>query len=59
MLRFESNAVLWFSCHTVPTVPDFFIALFQASDVTAIIQSGLSSWVISLLRLFLLLPIGA
>jgi hypothetical protein len=30
-------AFLCFSCHTIPTVPVFFIALFQTSDPTAII----------------------
>lgn len=36
MLRFESCAILWFSCRMTPTVPVFFVALFKASDSTAI-----------------------
>lgn len=40
MLRFESNAVLWFNCHTVRTVPDSFVVLFKASDAIAVFQSG-------------------
>jgi hypothetical protein len=37
MLRLDGNAVLWFNCHMIRTVPVFFVALCKTSVPTDII----------------------
>jgi hypothetical protein len=43
MLRFESDALLCLSCHTVRTVTVFFVVLVKTSDPIAVIPSRFSA----------------